>query len=229
MPKKKISAFIYARLDSKRFPGKVLSMIKNMTLLEILFRRSKYCEFTDCYLLTSDRNIDDALCNHANSLGLNYIRGDAYDLTKRTQKAITVTGCDYFIRLNGDSPFIEPELINFDIENIENVRFVSNIFHRTFPYGIAIELIDSEFYLSSLKTNINKDDLEHVTKHLYKLNGKFLSITQDINQSDSEIVIDEPFHLDNLKNIIGDLDLIKTHYWEILGKEKPNFIKNIIC
>jgi spore coat polysaccharide biosynthesis protein SpsF len=229
MPKKNISAFIYARLDSKRFPSKALSMIKNMTLLEILFRRSKYCEFTDCYLLTSDRNIDDALCDHANSLGLKYIRGDANDLTKRTQKAISVTGCDYFIRLNGDSPFIEPELINFAIGNIENIKFVSNIFQRTFPYGIAIELIDSEFYLSSLKTNINKNDLEHVTKHLYKLDGKFLSITQDINQSDLEIVIDEPFHLDNLKNIIGDLDLIKTHYWDILRKEKPNFIKNIIC
>ena len=225
MLEKKIDAFIYARLDSSRFPGKVLTSIGDQTLLSLLFHRSKKCNINECYLLTSERKVDDALCNYADKIGLKYIRGDSFDLTKRTSKALMHTESDYFLRLNGDSPFVEPSLINYVIKALEDERFISNIFERTFPYGISVEIVDAKFYLNSLKTNIKYDYLEHTTKHLYELSDKkgYISVKQDIDQTDSELVVDKPEHIKTLKSLTNKADLIDCHYWDILGLKKPNF------
>ena len=230
MQRETINAFIYGRLDSSRFPRKLLSMLGDFTLLELLFERSKVCQFSDCYLLTSDRAVDDELCDHANDIGLKYIRGNAFNLTLRTKKALLETQCDYFMRLNGDSPFIEQSLINFAIKSIGSAKFISNIHNRTFPYGIAIELINSAFYINSLEYYIQNSYLEHVTKHLYELNDQhgFLSIQQDINQANFQLVVDEPSHLRNLEILTAGIDLIKCHYWEILGSQKPRFVKQLL-
>ena len=230
MQKNKINAFIYARLDSSRFPRKNLAKCGKFSLLELLFQRSQRCNFNNCYLLTSERDIDDDLCIHARAIGLDYIRGDAYDLTKRTQKALNETDSDYFVRLNGDSPFLEPSLINFAINNMKNALFVSNIFQRTFPYGISIELIQSQFYLSTLKENyLKQENLEHVTKHIYEFKNRqnFMSIKQNLNQSEHQLVVDEPHHLENLNALTKNMDLLKSNYWDIL-KLEPYFTKNFI-
>jgi len=231
MQRKKINAFIYGRLDSSRFPRKTLAMLGDFTLLELLFERSKGCHFNDCYLLTSDRAIDDDLCHHADEIGLKYIRGDAYDLTQRTKKAIAKTDSEYFMRLNGDSPFIEPSLINFAVKSLGNAKFVSNIFHRTFPYGVAVEIINSEFYLASLEYDIQDSYLEHVTKHLYELRDQqgFVSIKQDTNQANFQLVVDEPWQLKDLELSTAGIDLIKCHYWEILGLQRPRFVKQLLA
>ena len=230
MSKKIITGFIYGRLDSTRFPGKTMATLGGYTLLELLFERSKLCEFNDCYLLTSERQVDDELCHHADKIGLKYIRGDAYDLTKRTKKAIAETDSEYFIRLNGDSPFIEPSLINFAVKSLGNVKFISNIFHRTFPYGIAVEIINSEFYLASLEHDIQDSYLEHVTKHLYECHNKegFVSIEQDMNYANFQLVVDEPSHLNDLKISTAGIDLINCHYWDVLGLACPSFKTQIL-
>lgn len=226
MSKKNINAFIFARLDSSRFPRKNLSKIKNHSLLSILFNRAKLCNFDECFLLTTERSVDDDLCNHANEIGLRYIRGDSFDLTKRTKKAIHETNTDYFARLNCDSPFLDSTLINFAIENMGTSIFVSNIFERTFPYGISVEIAQSDFYLETISKKINDEYLEHVTKHIYggDETDMFLSIKQMQNQSDLQLVIDEREHLDTIKNLTEGFDLVNSHYWEILNIEKPRFI-----
>lgn len=226
MHKRNINAFIFARVDSSRFPRKNLNKIQDRSLLSICYERAKLCDFEECFLLTTERDIDDDLCDHANNIGLRYIRGNSSDLTKRTEKAINETGCEYFARLNCDSPFLEPSLINFAIKNLGSANFISNIFERKFPYGIALEIVKSDFYMESISKKINEEFLEHVTKHIYNTTqrDKFFSIKQEKNQSTYQLVVDEYEHLLNIKKLTKNLNLINCHYWEILDIEKPKYI-----
>ena len=62
-------------------------------------------------LATSDRPIDDPLAAFAAANELALFRGDPDDVAGRALACAERFGLDYFARVNGDSPFLEPALL----------------------------------------------------------------------------------------------------------------------
>ena len=92
--------FIQARLNSTRFPNKVLMKIQNKTMLEHVVHRLKLSKKADkLYILTSDNKNDDKIYNLSKKINVNIFRGAENDVLKRFYRlkgidAYFLTGTD---------------------------------------------------------------------------------------------------------------------------------------
>ena len=69
-----IVAIVQARINSKRFPGKVLKKINGKTILEILLKRlQKSKKITKIVVATSNENSDLAIVKLANKLNFDVL------------------------------------------------------------------------------------------------------------------------------------------------------------
>ena len=75
------------------------------------------------------------------------------------------------MRINADSPLIDPSIIDEAIKIFKtrkkNYDIVTNVFPRSFPKGQSLEIIKTS-KLRSYLDKFNKDQREHVTKYFYK-------------------------------------------------------------
>ena len=223
----KIYTFIYARSDSSRLPNKTLLTIAfNARLIDIVFQRASRILHAEPVLLTTDRSIDDQLSFRMMELGYKVFRGHATNLVQRTVAALGYFNADFFIRVNGDSPFVDYKVINTTLDVLVNsknyIAFMTNLLDRKFPYGVAIELINSNLY-QEFSNIAHENELEHVTQHLYR-NAKsinaLVSITQDRDMSKYKLTIDDSSDLNYIRNLFSKHNMHST-YWEVLGLPRP--------
>ena len=90
--------------------------------------------------------------------------------TAKTNKA------KFFVRISGDSPFMDPKIIDraIDIHRKKPNKYdlITNTFPRTFPKGRSLEIIKTKS-LKKVLPFFNKDEKEHVTKFFYKNKKNF--------------------------------------------------------
>ena len=220
-----LGVFIYARVDSRRLPGKVLRPFGRATLLEHVIRRSLQVRAQRWSLLTSDRDIDEPLARVAGDLGLDIVRGSATDLVARTIKAIDTLEVTRFVRVNADSPLFEPRLVNALLERGRLEEFASNLLERRFPYGVAVESIDASLY-QSLATTAGADELEHVTQHLYRQLERLsaLSLTQQADHSHLNLAVDTQDDYERVQALFHPDTPPTTPYWELVNLEEPTLL-----
>lgn len=223
--KKKGYVFVYARLDSSRLPRKALLPLGEERLVDIVMRRASSFGLGPAVLLTTYRNIDDELATYVEGKGYQVLRGDPFDLIKRTVCAIEQTSADFFFRVNGDSPLVDYHLGRKVANFAGEYHFISNLITRTFPYGIAIEMISSEIFLKYSDTYDSKD-AEHVTKHIYRnlSSIKTLSIVADRDDSKISLTIDTIEDYMRINKFFSDNDFKKASkvtYWKSINLKKP--------
>ena len=222
-----IAAFIYARSDSVRLPRKVFLPLGKESIIEVVLRRAKACLVNKVVLLTTDRLIDDELVEKAKKLNYEIFRGDAEDLIARTLNAIEVINPKKFVRINADSPFFEPKLLNFILEKDLDYDVITNLLNRTFPYGVAVEVINCNYYRSMAGIAM-ENEKEHVTQHIYRTikNAKLLQLEQLNNHSHIRLTIDEKEDYNNIEKLWKRMNNNLSSYWEVLGLSEPSFVFN---
>jgi spore coat polysaccharide biosynthesis protein SpsF len=123
--------------------------------------------------------------------------------------------------VNGDSPFVDAELLRAGKYILsKDINFVTNLIDRTFPYGIALEWIDSARY-KELADHAERDEVEHVTKHLYRLKSslKFKSILCELgNFSEKNLTIDSETDLKRINLMLEKIpkDAINVTYQDFI-------------
>jgi len=164
-------AIIVARMGSKRLPGKALRASLGWPLIEIVARRLLLGGLSRERLVvaTTDRPSDEELAHWCESFGLECYRGDPNNVAARCLGSAEWLGWRAFARVNGDSPFAPGGLIHAALSEVESgtVSFVTNLAPRSFPYGVAVEVIDTVMYGESLAA-MRPEEAEHVTLHLYR-------------------------------------------------------------
>lgn len=218
----KIFGFIYARSDSTRLPNKALLPLAGVPMISVILQRaSRFCEPV---LLTSDRAIDLPIVNVASSLGYKVIKGDAHNLVSRTILAIEVTGADFFIRINGDSPFVDTLLLSRLLKKISlSFDITTNLIQRSFPYGVAVEIISSAIY-KKLAKSCYTEELEHVTQHLYRQKKllNFASVISKTDYQEYKMTIDTPEDYHLIKNMFVNVEsVINLNWWDVIGSRIP--------
>lgn len=164
----KVIGIIFARYDSSRLPGKALIEVNKKALLGYVIDRAKKINcVSEIVLATTTREVDDVLVDFARNNGVKIFRGDLENVAKRALDCAIEFEADYFIRLNGDSPFLDFELINNSLVDFFQFDFITNLIPRSFPYGIAIEAIKTDFF-KKVYSYFNENQKEHIFSYIYE-------------------------------------------------------------
>jgi len=144
--KRNVIAAIQARMGSARLPGKVMRTIGGRTMIECIAKRLAACKEVDQVILATSKSPEnDGLQEHAASLGLPCFRGSEADLIERHGGVLEKFNGDALIRITADCPLVDPLLVDAMVRVYRNdpsgVDLVTNIFPRTFPKGLDIEIL----------------------------------------------------------------------------------------
>jgi len=164
-----VIGIILARLDSARLPGKALRIVNGRPLISYAIERlHKVHGLSLIVLATTDRPVDKPLVEFATLKGIPLFLGDNKNVAKRCLDCARHYGADYFLRVNADSPFVDPDLVEEGLRKVQQNTpdLVTNLLNRSYPYGISVELVNVEI-LSLYVPRLNGDQAEHVTKVFY--------------------------------------------------------------
>jgi|GEM_PF-157089 nucleotidyl transferase len=171
-----VLAILQARMSSLRLPGKVLKPILGKPILAYEINRIKQSSNIDRLVLaTSINKDDDPLEELARSLNIDCFRGDLDNVLKRFYDCATLYKADTIVRLTGDCPVIDPQIIDevLSLHISSNSDYTSNVLYRTFPDGLDTEVLNFKTLEYIYNNATKKDDLEHVTKYIYANKDKF--------------------------------------------------------
>ncbi|PCH97334.1 MAG: spore coat protein [Gammaproteobacteria bacterium] len=212
-----VNVILQARFSSTRLPGKVLKKIVNKPMLALQIERIQTAKFIDKIIVaTSLGKEDDDIALLCESLGVYCFRGSLDDVLDRFYQTAKQFPCDHIVRLTGDCPLIDSEIldsvINLHLEN--NADYTSNIEPPMLPDGLDVEI----FTLSSLnrawKEAKKPSEREHVTPYIR--NNPELFTQQNFsyhkNLSHLRWTVDEK----------EDFEFV-SHIFQSLYNDKPTF------
>ena len=206
-------AIIQARCNSQRFTNKILTIIYGKPLIEhVISRVKKAKKITKVIVATSKNKSDDKLVKYLKKIKVKYYRGNLSNVALRIFETAEHHKKKNFLRINGDSPLIDPTIIDRAISIFnknKNYDLISNVFPRTFPKGQSVEVIRTYILKKYLK-NMNKFEKEHVTQYFYKNPDNFL-IKNFINKKKNKLI---KTAIDNKRDLVNILKNIKKNKFE---------------
>lgn len=240
MNTKKVYVLIQARMGSKRLPGKVLKKIKGKTLIEILLDRLKKSKRPDkLIVLTSQSQSDDVLADYLENKSITYFRGDENDVLDRYYSAVQKYPCDYVVRITGDCPLIDPNLLDqlIDLALNTDSDYCSNLFYESFPDGQDIEVFKYNVLKKAWIEAKLLSEREHVTPYIIKntdLKGgelfKAKTYDSDSDYSSVRMTVDTLSDFNAIKTLINNLG--DNESWDVytnfILKNPENFFNQKI-
>ena len=213
-------ALIQARMGSIRLPGKVLADVNGKPLISYMFERVKRCKvIDDIVLLTSTDNSDDTIEAYCNDRDIACFRGPVENVALRFRQGIESLAIRNFVRLSGDSPMMDPEVIMTVVNEYwrSGADIATNIAERTFPKGQSVEVIRSSAFLKLYEIMSSPDDYEHVTRAFYQQHGnhQMATIVSERNAGKIQLSIDTPEDLERFRETLDSMDRPHWDYsWE---------------
>ena len=165
-----------ARMSSKRLKGKTLLNMKGKPLLErVLSNLVLSKKIKKIVVATSNKKSDDKIINFCKKKNFLFTRGSLTNVALRYIQTLKIYPCDVFLRITGDSPFINHKIIDKIITLSKRKKFdiYTNTFPRTFPKGQSVEIINTNSFLKNYKY-FNKYQKEHLTSYFYQEKKKFI-------------------------------------------------------
>jgi 3-deoxy-manno-octulosonate cytidylyltransferase (CMP-KDO synthetase) len=111
---------IPARYESSRLPGKPLLKINNKTIINLVYEKVKQTIINDIIVLTDDERIYNEVITFGGNCVI--VQEDCLNGTERIinyLNKIDNSNYDIIVNVQGDEPFIEPEVINKVIYNFK--------------------------------------------------------------------------------------------------------------
>jgi len=165
----KVVAIIQARMGSTRLPDKVLKTICGRPMIELLLTRlSQSKEIDQIVVATSidPRNLPLVAC--VEKLGYACEKGSENDVLERYVQAALKHKADTVVRITGDCPLIDPDLVDETIRKFKHGDFdyVSNSYPPTYPDGLDVEVCSFVALKRASEETTKSFDREHVTPYL---------------------------------------------------------------
>ena len=170
MSSQSIVAVVQVRMSSRRLPGKALRAIRGRALLGHVIDRIRRCRTIDgLWIATSTDPDDDAIAEFARTEAVEFYRGALDDVAGRLVGAAVAARADALVRINADSPLIDPAIVDRAVELYRSQRpdLVSNVVRRTFPKGQSVEVVAVAALKRAIEAMTTPDEREHVTPWFY--------------------------------------------------------------
>lgn len=212
----KIGAIIQARMSSRRFPGKMLHAVEGKPLLQYLTERLEHCrEIHDFYVATSEDRTDDPLEEFCRDHAVPVYRGSLADVASRFRALSLRNGWDAFVRVNGDSPLLDQDLIQAGLLQFRQGNFdlVTNVFPRTFPPGQSVEIIRTDAFTRAYAQMTLAEDREHVTRFFYQHPQAFTlrNFSSPVDFSGIHLSVDTP---DDMAVFAAIIRIMQRPHWD---------------
>jgi|ETNmetMinimDraft_33_1059910.scaffolds.fasta_scaffold20409_1 spore coat polysaccharide biosynthesis protein SpsF (cytidylyltransferase family) len=227
---------VQARVNSKRLPRKMIKKINGNSILEILIDRLKLSKkISEIIILTSKHNSDNPIVKICKLKKIRFYRGPLKNVAKRFYDIIKNKNAKSFIRICGDSPLIDHNLIDKAISkfNLKKYDLLTNIFPRSYPKGQSIEIVNSNTYKNYFLLFNNKNHKEHVTTYFYENFKKFkmYKLKNNINQSNINLSINTIDDFNKVKKLIFyskfkaiSYKALANNYKKLFNGDKQNIL-----
>jgi len=206
-----IVAVVQARMGSTRLPNKVLLPLGKKTIIEQVVDRSMSTKTIDKVVVaTTTQEKDDKLAELCKKKGYIYYRGSVNDVLDRYYQAAKKAGAKHVVRITGDCPLVDPEIIDYVIGQYlkKKVDYVSNSRpSTTYPDGLNVEVFSFKVLEKTWKEAKLQSEREHVTPYVWKNPKifKLLEVKNDEDLSGHRWTIDEKDDYKLLKNIFDNV------------------------
>jgi spore coat polysaccharide biosynthesis protein SpsF len=226
-----VLAFLQARIDSNRLPGKVLLRIQGRSILEHAIRRLRAARTVDeVVVLTTGLEADVQVVDEARRLGTAVFRGPELDVLKRFQLASDRFHPDIVIRATADNPLIDVDSIDRIVRALQSSDLEYCV-ESGLPYGAVTEAITAKALQRSDEEATEGRHREHVTLYvkehpeLFRL--AFLTPPDALRQPELRVTVDTPedfMFVEELMQAIPDTGRVTPleHYIRIA----PNLFRN---
>ncbi|MEW6983222.1 NTP transferase domain-containing protein [Colwelliaceae bacterium 6471] len=165
------AVFLQARMSSTRLPGKVLLPILGEPMLARQVERIKQATLiSDVIVCTSSETTDDPIELMCDQYNIRCFRGSLNNVLDRFYQANQAIKADNIIRLTGDCPLTDGDIIDqvIRLHLEEKNDYTSNCHPYTLPDGLDIEIM-TQATLAKVWTLAECDDYrEHVTLFINK-------------------------------------------------------------
>lgn len=163
---------IFARLDSRRLPGKVLEPLLGgqCVIDELLVQLGRMAEQVPCVIepiiATTSRAVDEPLVHKARLAGVAAVTDHFAPLKRLSAIAAAHPQC-WLWRVNADSPLLLQPLIEFAAAQLQGmddqVHVITNLVDRSFPYGVSLEMFRAAMINAVNLDQATPEQLEHIT------------------------------------------------------------------
>ncbi|CCQ59832.1 cytidylyltransferase domain-containing protein [Crocosphaera watsonii] len=216
-------AIIQARVSSSRLPGKVLKPILGKPMLALQIERIQRSHLIENLVIaTSDNITDNSIEDLCKILNVECFRGSLEDVLDRFYQAAKPYSPDHVIRLTGDCPLCDPELIDKIIRYhlMGDFDYTSNTIDPTYPDGLDGEILRYNCLEKAWNSAQLDSQREHVTPFIYQ-NPELFKIGSYKNSIDLSYLrwtVDE----------LVDFQLISQIYTDLYPKNANFTTENIL-
>jgi 3-deoxy-manno-octulosonate cytidylyltransferase (CMP-KDO synthetase) len=172
---------IPARLDSSRLPKKVLLDLKGKTVIQRVYEQClKVKNIDGVYIATDSSEIEEVCRSFTNHII--FTKSSHQSGTDRIGEAVAGIDCDVVVNVQGDEPFIDPNLIEELVHSFEDVQVsmasamskIENIKDLQDPnvVKVVVDTQNNAIYFSRAPIPFPRDHQEivHTNKELKKHN-----------------------------------------------------------
>jgi spore coat polysaccharide biosynthesis protein SpsF (cytidylyltransferase family) len=207
----RIGGIIQARMKSDRLPGKVLHQVHGKPMLEYLLERLEQCTSLDSVVVaTSTDQSDDPVERFCRKRGRDCYRGSLSNVANRFRDVLDVYRFDAFVRVSGDSPLLDPKLVDLGVEHFGRGQFdlVTNVFPRSYPRGQSVEVIRADTFRWAADATKTDDEKEHVTLFFYRNPDKFriFNFTADADYTGLQLAVDSIGDMERFEAIVNAME-----------------------
>lgn len=171
-----ILAVLQARTESHRLLGKVLKKILGRPMLSLQIERIQHSKRIEKLVVaTSTESGDNGIETLCNDMQISCFRGSLKDVLDRFYQAAVPYRPEHVVRLTGDCPLTDPEIIDdvIDFYIKGGFDFVSNALEPTLPDGLDVEVFTFKALEAAWKEAVLPSHHEHVTPFIHENPGRF--------------------------------------------------------
>ena len=176
----KIHVIVQARLESKRFPEKILKPIGKYNSLELIYNRVSQSKEINDIIFAIPKNKKNLPLKKfiKDRINCKVFQGSDKNVLNRYYSAAKKYKSDIIVRITGDCPFVDHSIIDDYVKILKknNLDYVSNSFPHTYPDGLDVEVFTFEaIKIANLKAK-KLNQKEHVTRYFKENPKKFKMI-----------------------------------------------------
>jgi len=224
-----IAVIIQARTGSTRLHGKVLAEIEGKPMIWHVINRVKRAKNIDEIIVaTTNLKEDKKIIEIAENSGVKSFAGSEKDVLDRYYKAAEKYNADTIVRITGDCPFADHEIIDKTIDFFKKNNFdyvstghIANQKHGSnYPDGLDTEVFSFFALERAWKEAGLLSEREHVTPYIWKNENLFevKTIDNDKDLSSMRWTIDED----------RDLKFVREVYKRLYPENKMFLMEDII-
>lgn len=162
-------AIIQARCGSTRLKNKVLLPLNGKPSLQHVIERVQKSRYIDDIIVaTSIAKNNIPIIKLCAELGIRVFIGSENDVLDRYYQAAKLLTPEYVIRITGDCPLIDPQIIDGAIDQLSPETDYLGMLSETFADGLDVEVFKFSTLKRAWKEASFMSQREHVTQYIIK-------------------------------------------------------------